>query len=100
MTAQADLFGHRPAQGSLFGVGNERMQAPEQCSLPDPEAIRRRLKSLIEKAQPAKKMPWSDRDVRMWQTVLPKMAKWLPDDEAEQLRFAFAREMERLRQAA
>jgi hypothetical protein len=36
----------------------------------------------------------------MWQTVFPNMAKWLPEDEAEQLRFEFAREMERLKLAA
>jgi hypothetical protein len=28
------------------------------------------------------------------------MANWLPEDEAAQLRFEFAREMERLQQAA
>ena len=36
----------------------------------------------------------------MWQIVFPNMAKWLPDDEAERLRFEFAQEMERLKQAA
>ncbi len=45
-------------------------------------------------------MPWSERDARMWQTVFPNMANWLPHDEAEQLRAAFAREMERLHRAA
>ena len=48
----------------------------------------------------AEKMPWSERDARMWQIVFPNMAKWLPDDEAEQLRFEFAQEMERLKHAA
>jgi hypothetical protein len=36
----------------------------------------------------------------MWQTVFPNMAKWLPKEEAEQLSFEFAREIERLRRAA
>jgi hypothetical protein len=36
----------------------------------------------------------------MWQTVFPNMAKWLPNDEANQLRFDFAQEMERLRRVA
>jgi hypothetical protein len=45
-------------------------------------------------------MPWPERDARMWQIVFPNMANWLPDDEAEQLRLEFAREMERLKQAA
>ena len=41
-------------------------------------------------------MPWCERDARMWQTVFPNMAKWLPDDEAAQLRMEFDREIERL----
>jgi hypothetical protein len=45
-------------------------------------------------------MPWSERDARMWQTVFPNMAKWLPDEEADQLRFEFARELERLKRVA
>jgi hypothetical protein len=100
MSDQTDLFGHRPAQGSLFGTGEDRLQAPVQRYLPDPEKVRQRLKSLLETARSAEKMPWSEHDARVWQIVFPNMAKWLPDDEAEQLRFEFAREMERLRQAA
>src|SRR5215210_492186 len=100
MTDETDLFGHTPAQGSLFGTGKGRLQAPSQRSLPDPETVRLRLQSLLEKVRSAEKMPWSERDTRMWQTVFPNMAKWLPEDEAEQLRFEFAREMERLKVAA
>jgi hypothetical protein len=100
MTDQIDLFGHRPAQSSLFGPGEDRLQAPRQRSTPDPETIRLRLKSLLEKARTAKKMPWSERDARMWQTVFPNMAKWLPKEEADQLRFEFAQEMERLNTVA
>ena len=44
-------------------------------------------------------MPWPARDARMWQTVFPQMANWLPEDEAEQLRFEFAQEIERLKAA-
>lgn len=100
MTNETDPFGHAPAQGSLFGAGEDRMQPPAQSFLPDPDNIRSRLVSLLEKARAAETMPWSERDARMWQTVFPNMAKWLPDDEAEQLRFEFAREMERLKLAA
>ena len=100
MTDQTDLFGHSPTQGSLFGAGEDRMQAPAQSFLPDPENVRRRLTVLLEKARSAEKMPWSERDARMWPTVFPNMANWLPNDEAEQLRFEFAREMERLKLAA
>jgi hypothetical protein len=100
MTDQTDLFGHGPAQASLFGIGDDRMQAPQQRFLPDPENVRRRLKALLEQARSAEKMPWPERDARMWQIVFPNMANWLPSDEADQLRFEFAQEMERLKQAA
>ena|ERR1700693_1827726 len=99
MTDQTDLFGHGPAQGSLFGHGEDRLQAPPQRLTPDPETVRLRLKSLLEKARSAERMPWSERDARMWQIVFPNMAKWLPKDEADQLRFEFSQEMERLKGA-
>jgi hypothetical protein len=100
MAEQPDLFGHGPAQGSLFGAGEDRLPAPAQRYLPDPEKVRRRLHALLEQARSAEKMPWSEREARMWQIVFPNMANWLPGDEAEQLRFEFAREMERLKRAA
>jgi hypothetical protein len=99
MTDEIDLFGHTPAQGNLFGRGDDRMQAPKQSAMPDPADVRRRLTSLIEKARVAQKMPWSERDARMWQTVFPQMANWLPEEEAAQLRFEFETEMERLKAA-
>ena len=100
MTDEKDLFGNRPAQRNLFGPGEDRLQAPRENPAPDPETIRLRLNSLLEKARSAEKMPWSERDARMWQTVFPNMAKWLPEEEADQLRFEFAQEMERLKRAA
>ena len=100
MADDVDLFGQSPAQGSLFGDGDDRLQAPVRRYLPDPEKVRQRLKALLEKARCAEKMPWSERDARMWQTVFPNMANWLPDDEAAQLRLEFAREIERLKQTA
>jgi hypothetical protein len=100
MAGQNDLFGHSPAQGSLFGAGENRLQAPVRSSVPDPANIRQRLTALLETARAAQKMPWSERDARMWQTVFPNMANWLPDDEAEQLRLEFRTEIERLKNAA
>lgn len=97
---QTDLFGHRPAQGSLFGSGEDRIQPPRQNTLPDPEDVRRRLHALLAKARAAESMPWSEREARMWQTVFPNMAKWLSEEEAGQLCFDFAQEMERLNKAA
>jgi len=100
VTDDIDLFGHGPAQGSLFGDGEDRLQIPVRSYLPDPEKVRQRLKALLEKARSAEKMPWPERDARMWQTVFPNMANWLPDDEAAQLRLKFAQEMERLKQGS
>ena len=98
MAKTTDLFGHPigPAQASLFGVAENQMPAPLQSFLPDPSVIRRRLNALLDTARAAATMPWPERDARMWQTVFPNMANWLPDDEAKQLRLAFTREIERL----
>ena len=100
MADDLDLFGHGPAQGNLFGDGDDRLQAPVRRYVPDPEKVRRRLQALLEKARSAQKMPWSERDARMWQTVFPNMANWLPDDEAARLRLEFGQEMERLKRTA
>jgi hypothetical protein len=100
MTDDTDLFGRRPAQDSLFGPGENRLQAPRQRLVPDPEMVRVRLEALLQKVRSAEKMPWSERDARMWQTIFPNMAKWLPEEEANQLCFEFAQEMERLSKAA
>lgn len=101
MTEPTDLFGQPsgPDQYSLFGDGESRLQAPRQSWTPDPEVVRKRLIALLEAARRADAMPWSERDARMWQTVFPQMANWLPDEEADQLRFAFAQEIERLKAA-
>lgn len=101
MTSQNDFFGYAPsAQGNLFGPGENRMEPPQQSTVPDPEKIRRRLNGVIQKARNAKKMPWPERDVQMWLTVFPNMAKWLPPEEGEQLHLEFLREIERLKEAA
>ena len=55
---------------------------------------------MLATARAAKRMPWPEGEARMWRTVFPQMANWLPPDEAEQLRLAFAQELERLRSAA
>lgn len=96
MTNGPDLFGYTPPQGNLFGEGLDRMAPPQRATTPDPQAIRRRLTDVIETIRGAKTMPWSERDARMWRTVVPNMTKWLPRDEADAIRETFAREMQRL----
>lgn len=98
MSEHPDLFGQPigPTQFSLFGAGDDRLQAPRQSFTPDPDTIRHRLNALLTRAREATVLPWSDRDARMWQTVFPQMTSWLPEPEADQLRLAFSNEIERL----
>ena len=102
MTEPTDLFGD-PAgseQLSLFGVDETPIPSPARNFTPDPEVIRQRLTSLLVQARQSKVMPWPAAKARMWQTVFPQMADWLPDEEAAQLCFEFAQEIERLKEAA
>lgn len=86
-------------QLSLFGAGEGRMEPPVRRFVADTELIRRRLQAVLETAKTAATMPWPERDARMWLTVFPQMADWLPDEEANQLRFEFMQEIERLKAA-
>lgn len=102
MSDASDLFGQPtgPDQFSLFGDGADRLQAPARAKVDHAAVARERLTAVLETARAARSMPWPERDARMWQTVFPQMANWLPADEAEQLRFEFQREIERLKKAA
>ena len=102
MTEPTDLFDDPPGseQLSLFGIGEKQAPSLARNFTPDPEVIRHRLTSLLEQARQSEVMPWPAAKARMWQTVFPQMADWLPDEEAAQLRFEFATEIERLNVAA
>jgi ABC-type polar amino acid transport system ATPase subunit len=82
------------AQASLFG--EEGMAPPARPTALDPQAVRSRLNRLLDTLQAADTMPLSAHDVRMWQTVVPNMTRWLPDAEAQVICATFARELERL----
>jgi len=81
-------------QSNLFEDGRMAVSAPR--STPDSQALRDRLDRLLETLRNSQTMPLSDRDVRMWQTIVPNMTRWLPEDEANTIRSEFASEMERL----
>lgn len=88
-----------PQQLSLFGEGGSRMAAPARAPVDHPARAREKLNALLALVRKAERMPWGERDARMWQTVFPQMANWLPEDEANQLCFEFEQEIERLKAA-
>jgi hypothetical protein len=84
-------------QQSLFGDAPNLMAAPVRSDRPDPDKVRARMNTILAKARAAETMPWNERDARMWQTIFPNMANWLPLDEAERLRAEFRAQMDRLK---
>lgn len=93
LARQPDLFLPDP-QPELLEEG------VAQSRRPDPEEIRLQLLALLQTARAAETMPWPEREARMWQIAFPQMTNWLPPEEGDQLKFAFAQEMERLAKAA
>jgi hypothetical protein len=86
---QPDLFDPDP-QTDLFE------DRPETKYVADPEKVRLKLLAVLEQAKAADTMPWSREKLRYHQTVFPQMSRWLPEEEAAQLRFAFDTEIKRL----
>jgi predicted protein tyrosine phosphatase len=63
----------------------------------DPDEVRAELVEILATARAARDAaPWDRRTHRYHQVVFPQMARWLPDEEAAQLCFEFARELERI----
>lgn len=94
--SEPDPFGYTPAQADLFA------DAPAQPRkvIDFPDEARRRLMKVLAEARAAETMPWNEREAGKWEILFPQMAEWLPSDEANQLCFEFAQELERLRRAA
>lgn len=93
---QTDLFGHTPPQGELFAA---QARAKREFVV-NADTVRAKMMILLEQARNAKTMPWPPHRMRTFETIFPQMANWLPDDEANQLCFEFAQELERLKLAA
>ena len=87
---QPDLFAPHP-QADIFGDD----QPPIQYRA-DPDKVRKELLGILAQVRAASNMPWSRADLRYHQTVFPQMSRWLPDEEAAQLRFEFDTELKRL----
>lgn len=81
-------------------LGFDMFAAAEPVSeLPDPDEVRQELLLVLAQAKAAQdQSPWDARTLKYHKVVFPQMANWLPDDEARQLRFAFALEVERIEQ--
>lgn len=63
----------------------------------DPEEVRAELVEILAIARAARDAaPWDRRTQRYHRVVFPQMARWLPEDEAAQLCFEFARELDRI----
>lgn len=93
---QTDLFGHKPNQGELFAE-QKRIRRSEIVTA---EEVRAKMLLMLEQARNAQTMPWPERKARINEVIFPQMANWLPKEEADQLRFEFAQEIERLKRAA
>ena len=72
-------------------------ELPRDESQVDPEEVRAELLELLRIAREARdEAPWDRRTHRFHAVVFPQMARWLPEDEAQQLCFEFAQELQRL----
>jgi hypothetical protein len=64
---------------------------------PNLEHVREDLRSILDEARACTDEPtWDARTFRYKKIVFVQMTKWLPDEEAEQLRFQFMQEAERI----
>jgi len=91
-----DLFENSPDQRDLFPDAT-----PQPGRIVDfPAEARRRLLNMLAEAKAAERLPWSEKKTQTLEILFPQMAGWLPEDEAKQLCFEFAQEIERLRNAA
>lgn len=93
---QTDLFGNQAGQGELFGT--HVRDAREWVVNAD--TVREKMMLMLKTARSAQTLPWTPRKAKIYETIFPQMVNWLPDDEANQLRFEFAQELERLKLAA
>lgn len=89
---QPDMFSE-DGQSDLFGA------EPVPAYRPDPDKVRSRLHKILAEVQVAKTLPWEPSRLSLYRTIFPQMTLWLPDDEAQQLRFEFETELARLKAA-
>ena len=88
----------RHDQLDLFGENQPDLPGVERTAVyrADPDEVRAELLRVLAQARAAQSFPWDARRTLYWRTVFPQMTNWLPDAEAEQLRFEFETEIRRL----
>ena len=97
MQDQPDMFGHTPQQSEMFADEDANHEPPKKLTADD---IRQEMLALLAKARASETMPWTQRELRTHTVLFPEMARWLPDEEGEQLLMEFMTEIERLKRAA
>lgn len=83
------------SQADLFAPLRGRAAPPPDR--PEPDAVRARLLEWLATARAAREMPWTPQRVGTLEHLFHNMANWLPEDERDGLRRAFAAELARLR---
>lgn len=81
-------------------LGFELGEAPVRTAYsPNLAHVREDLKAILDEARACiSELNWDARTFRYKTIVFAQMTKWLPEEEAEQLRFDFMREAERIEQ--
>ena len=87
----------RESRGQLgLDLGDKPVPATYEPNL---DEIRSDLKAILDSARHVSAdEPWDERTYRYNKVVFPQMSRWLPDDEAAQLCFEFAQQIERIEQ--
>lgn len=93
--AMSEPFASGPQQLG-FDLGDKTFDRSYE---PDREEVRQDLCAILAAARVMTvESLWDERTFQYHKVVFPQMARWLPDDEASQLCFEFAREIERIEQ--
>lgn len=74
------------SQLDMFGEATR----PVVSSAADPDRVRRKLNAMLAEVRSAGEYGLPDMRRRLIQTLVPQMVRWLPDEEAEQVRRAFS----------
>ena len=82
------------SQPDLFGA------TPQPLPQPDPEAVRTRVQTLLATLRNAEVMPLTDRELRLWRTVMPQTTNWLAPDEKAAVCAEFEAQLARLTRKA